>query len=129
MSVKYRNAKRRALLARAIRDTFGVQLQSVHANGARCVAAALLSLHVAVVSILAEFVVSTAFIFFNRRGRLRSPLHMRCHPSVRMPVLRNVRGCNGFHRKRSNDAGVGNFTSSSSVRHSVEVSSALRGPV
>src|SRR6266704_386536 len=65
MSVKYRTAKRRALLTRAIRDTFGVQLQSVHANGTRCVTA-LLSVHATVVSILAEFVVSTAFIFFNR---------------------------------------------------------------
>ena len=88
MSIKYRTAKRRVLLTRAIRDTFGVQLQSVHANGTRCVAAALLSLHATVVSILAEFVVSTAFIFFNRSGRLRSPLHKGCHLSVRMPVLR-----------------------------------------
>ncbi len=88
MSLKYRTAKRRALLTRAIRDTFGFQLQSVQAIGNRCIAAALLSLHATVVSILAEFVVSTAFIFLNRSGRLRSPLHKRCHLSVRMPVLR-----------------------------------------
>jgi len=88
MSVKYRTAKRRALFTRANRDTFGVHLESVHAIGTRCVAAALLSLHAPVVSILAEFVVSTAFIFFNRSGRLRSPLHKRCHLSVRMPVPR-----------------------------------------
>ena len=88
MSLKYRTAKRRALLTRAIRDTFGVQLQSVQAIGNRCIAAALLSLHATVVSILAEFVVFTAFIFFNRSGQLRSPLHKRCHLSVRMPVLR-----------------------------------------
>ena len=107
MSLKYRTAKRRALLTRAIRDTFGVQLQSVHANGTRCVTA-LLSLHATVVSILTEFVVSTAFIFFNRSGRLRSPLHKRCHLSVRMPVLLKRARMQRFPLQTEQGTDVGN---------------------
>src|SRR6266699_967018 len=41
--------------------------------------------------------------------------------------LQKLRGCNGFHRKRSNGARVGNSTSSSNARHSVEVSSGRVG--
>ena len=90
------------------RETFGVHMQSDQAICSRCIGTALPSPHPKFVSIFA-FIFFQVFLgatlnpgevsacsdlsslhsyFSTGIVRLRSPLHKRCHLSVRMPVLR-----------------------------------------
>ena len=54
---------------------------------------------------------------------LMSPLHDRCHLSVRLRAVQNLRGFSGY----GCNAEQGQLTLSSSVRHSVEGSSGAGG--
>ncbi len=111
-----RTNKGRTLFTCETRETLGVHMQSDQAICSRCIGTALPSLHSKFVSII-------AFIFFRVLSgatlnaaevvacsdlsslhsyfstgivRLMSPLHNRCHLSVRLRAVQNLRGFSGY---------------------------------
>src|SRR6266436_68342 len=117
MFVECRTKKGRAFFTCETRETFGVHMQSDQAICGRCIGTALPCLH-------SKFVLIFAFIFFRillgatlNAGevsgllrlsslhsyfstgivRLMSPLHNRCHLSVWLRAVQNLRG---FRRLR-----------------------------
>ena len=128
MFVECRTKKGRAFFTCETRGTFGVHMQSDQAICSRCIGTALPSLHSKFVSIFAfiffrvllgatlnagevsgllrfEFV---AFILLDRNCLLMSPLHDRCHLSVRLQAVQKLRGFSGYDCKTEEGTDVGN---------------------
>ena len=120
--------KGRAFFTCETRETFGVHMQTDQAICSRCIGTALPSLH-------SRFVSVFAFIFFRvllgatlnaERSvacsdlsslhsyfstgivLLMSPLHNRCHVSVRLRAVRNLRGFSGYDCNTGQGTDVGN---------------------